>query len=37
MECNLFGFQAPAQSLVLFARGLQPASMPGVFTAFDLY
>ncbi len=37
MECNFFGFQAPAESLVLFARGLQLVTRPGVFTEFDLY
>jgi len=45
VECNLFGFQAPAnlKSLVLFARGLglfagslQPVTRP-VITVFDLF
>ncbi len=37
MECNLFGFLAPALSLVFFARGLKLVTRPGVFTVFDLY
>ena len=37
VECDFFSLQALAKSLMLFARGLQLVSRPGIFTVFYFY